>query len=99
MDSKTLSIYKKIFKSNCNIIIFGLSYCGYSKAAINYLKQKKICYKYYEIDNIYDIFFEKIIGLSNLHPELNINLSHKTFPVIFVNKKFIGGYTELIDIV
>ncbi len=98
MDHKTISIYKKIFESDCPIIIFGLSYCGYCEASKNYLKTKNLSYKYYKIDNIYDIFFIKINELSRLHPELNINLSHKTFPVIFLNKQFIGGYTELINL-
>ncbi len=97
-DGKTKSIYKKIFKNKYPVVIFGLSYCGFCSSAQRYLDEKKIKYKYYKIDDIYDIFFTKLLELAKTNPELGINLSHKTFPVIFINKKFIGGYTELINI-
>jgi glutaredoxin len=36
------------------------------------------------------------IGKEN--ENLEIDLNHKTFPIIFLNKKFLGGYNELVNL-
>lgn len=95
MNSKIEKIYNKINNTNKQIIFFGLSYCGYCKKTIELLNRKKIIYKYYVIDNIFNEFFDIFKQISILHPELNINPSHNTVPVIFINRKFIGGYNDL----
>jgi glutaredoxin len=99
MDSKAIKLYKKINNDSDIFIIFGLSYCGYCKNAINYLKRKNIPYKYYKIDNDYDIFFNLLKLIKKIDPNLNINKNHKTFPMIFFRKSFIGGYLDLIKYV
>lgn len=99
MDSKAIKLYKKINNDNDIFVIFGLSYCGYCKNAINYLKSKNISYKYYNIDKDYDIFFNLIKLVNKIDPNLNINPDHKTFPVIFLKKHFIGGYSDLIKFI
>jgi glutaredoxin len=104
MPSKLEILDKKINNNNKYAIVFGLSTCGYCKNTINYLKNNNISFKYYTIDEYKNIFFKLLHRLSALKPELEINLKHKTFPVIFIGdkysgKKFIGGYDKIIKII
>ena len=95
MDLKVEKLYKKISNDKKEIIFFGLSYCEYCKKTIELLKKNKITYKYYQIDNYYNIFFNVLSEILKLYPNIGINPNHKTVPVIFLKKKFIGGYTDL----
>jgi len=97
MDKKVMKLYQKINDNKDTFIIFGLSYCGYSSGAKKYLKSKDIKYKYYNIDQDYNIFFKLLNQVSKIDKNLEINPEHKTFPVIFYNKNFIGGYSDLIQ--
>ena len=90
-------LYKKIVNTN-KIVIFGLLTCGYCKATIKYLEDKKISFKFYNIKDYYLIFFKILHNVIKNHPELKINMNHHTIPVIFSNGKFIGGYSDLIQI-
>lgn len=94
MDLKVDKLYKKISNDKKDVIFFGLSYCEYSKKTLELLKKHKISYKYYVIDKYYNIFFNVLNEVFKLFPNLGINPNHKTFPLIFYKKKFIGGYTE-----
>ncbi len=96
MDSKIDKLYRKINNDKKDVIIFGLSYCEFCKKTLELVKKKKISYKYYTIDKYYNIFFIIINEVAKLFPNLNININHKTVPVIFIKKKFIGGYTDFI---
>ncbi len=99
MDTKVLKLYDKINNENDGFVMFSLSYCGYCNNAKKYLKSKNIKYKNYIIDKHYDIFLRLLGSLSNLDPSLGIDPNHKTYPIIFFKKKFIGGYTDLINFV
>ena len=94
MNFKVDKLYEKINNDNKDVIVFGLSDCIYCKKTLELLKKKKISYKYYLIDNYYNIFFKLFIEISKLYPNFNIDSNYKTIPVIFIKKKFIGGYTE-----
>lgn len=94
MNSKVDKLYKKISNDKKEVIIFGLSYCEYCKKTLELLKKKKISYKYYTIDKYFNIFFNVLNEVLKLYPNLGIDPNHKTVPVIFFKKKFIGGYTE-----
>ena len=96
MDSEVNTFYEKI-NNKKEFIIFGLSYCGYTKKSKAYLKEKNLNYKFYNIDKYYNIFFKILEKINLKYPELLINLNHKTFPVIFYKNKFIGGYMDLIN--
>lgn len=98
MDLKIDKLYAKIYDSDKKIIFFGLSYCEYCKKTIELLKKHKITYKYYQIDNCYNIFFTILRNVSKLYPNFEIEPNCKTVPVIFFNRKYIGGYTELKNI-
>jgi glutaredoxin len=95
---KVNELYKKIVKNNDNVVVFGLSYCGYCISTIKYLKKKNIPFKFYRIDKIYNIFFKLLLQVKESHPELSFNPNHQTVPVIFYNENFIGGYSDLINV-
>jgi glutaredoxin len=95
MDSKVKKLYKKINDDNKEIIIFGLSYCLYTKKVIELMKKNKISYKYYLIDNYFNLFFNILSEISKYFPNFKINNEHKTIPIIFYKKKFIGSFTEI----
>lgn len=64
--------------------IYGKSGCIYCKHACELLKATKISFKYFDIeknDTLVD-FFKRVYNM-------------KTYPMIFYNKNYIGGYTEL----
>jgi glutaredoxin len=98
IDSVADKIFTKIdeLKNVNSYVIFGLSNCPYCKNALKYVDENKLKYKYYNVDKYYKIFIPILEKLIKNHPELNINPSHKTFPVIFNKGLFIGGYTDLI---
>ena len=77
------------------IVIIGLDYCPYCKNAIKLVQKFNIPYEYYNIHKDYKNLFDalKIINLKNNN--IQFIEEHKTVPVVFFNKKFIGGYSEL----
>ena len=95
MDTNIKNFYSKV-DNNDYYVIFGLSTCGYCLGAKIFLNKHKLKFKYYSIDNFKELFFKVLIDASVVYPELNINKTHKTVPVIFYKKKFIGGYSDLI---
>lgn len=100
MDKKSKSninvnkLYDKI-NNKTYFVVFGLSTCIFCKKTIELLENKNIKYKYYLIDDFYNLFFKVFVNLAKTYPNLNIDQSHKTVPVIFYENKFIGGYTSL----
>ena len=98
MNSKVIKLYKKINNNDKEIIIFGLSYCVYCNKSIELIKKNRNSYKYYLIDKHFNLFFKIFLEVTKLYPNLLINIEHKTVPIIFYKKKFIGGYDELIKL-
>ncbi len=68
------------------ILIYTTQTCIYCNLAKNLLKEKKI--QFTEINIESDL---------NILKELIKKTNHKTIPQIFINEKFIGGYTELCE--
>lgn len=64
--------------------LYTWTYCPYCKRAKNLLEEKNISYQEYPIDN--DAEKKK---------ELYEKTNQDTVPFIFINGKFIGGYSEL----
>lgn len=95
IEKKAIKILNKINTNANTYLIFGISTCGYCKKTLVYMKEKNLQYKYYEMDKYYEIFIPILEKLIRLNPSLQINPEHRTFPVIFYNKKFIGGYSDL----
>lgn len=101
LNQNTLNIdklYQKI-NNNTHFVIFGLSTCVFCKKAIELMESKNIKYKYYLIDDFYNLFFNTFYAMAQYYPNFNIDLSHKTVPVVFYKKKFIGGYVNLLNII
>jgi glutaredoxin 3 len=69
-----------------NILIYTTQTCIYCNLAKNLLKEKKIQFTEINIESDLNIF-----------KELIKKTNHKTVPQIFINEKFIGGYTELCE--
>lgn len=68
------------------IIIYGASYCVYCTKAREYLDKKKKKYTYVDINKVKN-YRKNIFPLTD---------NYEYIPVIFINGKFIGGYSELI---
>ena len=98
MDTNTKKIYSKI-NNNDDYIVFGLSTCMFCSETKKFLQKKKLNYKYYPVDDYKNLLLEKMTKLANIKNNININPEHKTFPIIFYKKKFIGGYTDLLQYV
>ena len=99
MDKKVNKLIKKIneYSDKNLVLLLGLSQCPYTLKSKNYLNSKNIKYKYYSIDKYRNIFFELLQKINEIEKSFNININHNTFPIIFINNKFIGGYSELIQ--
>jgi glutaredoxin len=96
--SKAKKILEKINSNEGIYLIFGLSGCKYCIKSIEFVQSNNLPFKYYEISKYYEIFIPILNELSELDNKLNIDPNHRTFPVIFYNKKFLGGYAELSTI-
>jgi glutaredoxin len=95
IDTKVKQIINKIINNNDMFTIFGLSTCIYCKKTLNLLKNKNLQFKYYDMDKYHQFFIKFLYKINELKPNFNIDLTHDTFPVIFYNQKFIGGFDEL----
>ncbi len=96
VETKAKQILEKIEHNKDTYLIFGISTCGYCKKALSYSKENNLQFKYYEMDKYYEIFIPILEKLIESDSSLEINPEHRTFPVIFLNHKFIGGYSDLI---
>lgn len=92
------TLYNKI-NNNTHFVVFGLSTCIFCQKTIELLKSKNIKYKFYNIDNIYNLFFKTFNNLAFEYPNLDIIPTHKTVPIIFYKKKFIGGFTNINNMI
>ena len=82
--SKTIDISKRNLNDNKpRVKIYTLKNCPWSKRSIRLLDSLSIPYQGILIENDQD--FQKVNSLSN----------HNTFPQIFLDDVFIGGYDEL----
>jgi glutaredoxin len=102
MDNKNKFNVEKLYSkinNNTHYIIFGLSTCIFCQKTIQLLESKNIKYKYYIIDDFYNLFFKTFINLANTYPNFDIDKTHKTVPVVFYKKNFIGGFTSLNEMI
>lgn len=73
-------------KSKDKYIIFHKEGCIYCKKTFNLLNNSASKFRSFPIENK-ELFFNSIQHLIN---------NHHTFPVIFFNNKFIGGFNDLM---
>ena len=72
--------------ASSSVDIYVLPDCPWSKRALEILDSNGIIYKYYLISSD-----EEFVKIRN-------RTSFNTFPQIFINNKFIVGYSELVDL-
>jgi glutaredoxin len=93
------TIIGKILNANKDTyVIFFVDECPFCQQALSLLRSKNVQYKGY---NIHDINGDMPYLLEVLRKNADLigfNTSHHTKPIIFYNKKFIGGYDELVKL-
>lgn len=78
-------------------IIFFVRECIYCEKALELLRSTNSKYKGYNINTI-NGGLEKLLNELKENAEmLNYNPNHRTKPIIFYDKKFIGGLRELTE--
>lgn len=71
-----------------NVLLYSKSSCRYCIMAKNLLEQKNI--------NFYVI---ELTGNKDLHLKLLEQTGQRTVPYVFIDDKFIGGYTDLKNLI
>ena len=86
---KLVQLEKKIenFTNEHDCVIFSATYCPYSKRA-----KKILCEKF---NNIKIIETDADEQGGNYRKIIEDKYNHNTVPVIFINKNFIGGLSDL----
>ncbi len=78
-------------------IIFFKKTCPFCIRTLDKLRKSKLNYKGYNIDSI-NGKTPRLLDLFIKHKDkINYDPNHSTIPIIFFNKKFIGGYDKLIE--
>lgn len=93
-------VISKIRKYSDRIVIFYDKGCGYSEDAIALLNQKKVMYRAYEIKPIADELSTLIAYFNQpkIAAETGFDTKHRTKPIVFNHGRFIGGFTELREL-
>ena len=87
------------YKDDDLYVVFYSSTCGYSIKLLNYLKNNKINFKGYDVNNGQDRFQSLLIDLNENKDELiDFDPSHRTKPIVFYKGKFIGGADDTISL-
>jgi glutaredoxin len=86
----------QIIKNNPCVILYS-SWCGYSRKALDLLKQYKRPTKKIEIEEIQGTMNDIRNHLSKAG--VGFPKSYSSRPMIFMNGKFIGGYDQLSKII
>ena len=90
------SIMNVIMYNNPNtFIIFFTPECNYCKKALSLLRNNNVSFKSYNI-NLISGGLPNLLAILNRNSHfINFNPAHRTKPIIFYNGKYIGGYSEL----
>ena len=75
-----------------NYTIYTKSSCIYCKKAKTLLENEEV-----KIIDCDDYLIEDKESFLSFIKNLNDNIEHRTFPIIFHKKKFIGGYDKLVE--
>jgi len=97
-DSINNPIIRKILDADADTyIIFYIEECPYCLSALELLRNSNVKYKGYIIDKISGGMPELLNVLTKYSRSINFNVNHQTKPIIFYNRKFLGGANELSD--
>jgi len=85
-------------RSNMNIVIYGKKKCYFCKAAKNLLDKVGLSYTYYDIN---DLVKKKILKKPGDIIDIlgNKTNNYKTVPMIFIYGDFLGGFTQLHELI
>lgn len=73
--------------------IYGRETCRHCREAARYLNDKNIAYTYVHVDD------EEFFSVDDLKELITVKApGAKTLPIIFIDDKWIGGKTEMINI-
>lgn len=76
-------------------VIFYIPTCPYSIDAVNLLENSGYPYYGYDINMIDGQMNQVLRSLNDNKDIVDFNPEHHTKPIIFYNGKFVGGFTEL----
>ena len=71
-------------KGLSRIVVFGAEYCGFCKRAHTLLSKAKVQFDYMDVEEDNNM---------NLLHEFQKKYSYHKIPMIFVDERFIGGYS------
>ena len=96
-NNDNLSVYDvlQMIKTSDCVILYS-PWCGYSKKALSLLNKMKMNHKAIDIDHIEGSMNEIRMALSK-DKTIQFPFEYSTRPMIFINGRFIGGYTELSE--
>ncbi len=96
-DNETLTIYDVVQTiKNSDCVILYSPWCGYSKKALTLLNKMKVNHKSIDIENIEGSMNEIRMALSK-DKTIQFPFDYSTRPMVFINGRFIGGYSELAE--
>jgi len=89
-------IIKKIIDADTDtFVIFFIYECPYSMKALDFMKDRNLKYKGYNINSINGGMSRLLQILNQNASMINFDPKHKTKPIIFVNGQFVGGFQDL----
>lgn len=74
--------------STAKVVIYGAAYCSFCVKAKNLLKKNSVPVNWIDVE--VDEHRTKLLELQQTH-------NYKTIPMIFVNGRFIGGFSDLVE--
>lgn len=89
-------IIKKIIAAEPDTyVIFFVYECPYCQRALELLRKSNVKYKGYNINDINGGMTTLLEVLNKNNELVGFNKNHRTKPIIFFNRKFLGGSDEL----
>ena len=96
MSDQVNPIIKKILDAEPDtFVIFFVEECPYCQKALWLLRKNEVKYKGYNIHDIEGDMPELLRVLNENSDVIDFNKLHRTKPIIFLNKTFIGGSDSL----
>ncbi len=74
--------------SSAKVIIYGATYCVFCVKAKNLLKKNNVPVNWIDVENEENRL--KLMTLQNTH-------NYFTIPMIFIDGRFIGGFSDLVE--
>jgi glutaredoxin len=88
-------IQKILGAGNNTFVIFFVHECPYCRNALTLLQNSGAHFKAYNINNINGGMGKLLSVLNQNANMIGFNRNHQTKPLIFLNGKFIGGFSNL----